>query len=40
MHPIKPELIGTDVSTVKDGRGEPLYGAFVKVAEAEGSGFL
>jgi methyl-accepting chemotaxis protein len=40
MHPVKPELIGTDVGAVKDGRGEPLYGAFVKLAKAEGSGFL
>jgi methyl-accepting chemotaxis protein len=40
MHPVKPDLIGKDVGNVKDGRGEPLYGAFVALARSKGSGFL
>jgi methyl-accepting chemotaxis protein len=40
MHPVKPDLIGKDVTAVKDGRGKPLYMSFVDLAKAKGSGFL
>jgi methyl-accepting chemotaxis protein len=38
MHPIKPELEGTDVSGLKDIKGDSLYASFVKVVQANGGG--
>ncbi|MEI8171356.1 MAG: methyl-accepting chemotaxis protein [Rhodoferax sp.] len=40
MHPIKPELIGKDMSDMKDPNGVYLYAEFVKVVKAEGAGFV
>jgi methyl-accepting chemotaxis protein len=40
MHPIKPELDGQDLSANEDPNGKKLFVEFVKVVEAEGSGFV
>jgi methyl-accepting chemotaxis protein len=40
LHPIKPELEGTDVSDMVDGRGTFMFRRFVEVAKAEGAGFV
>jgi methyl-accepting chemotaxis protein len=40
MHPVKPELEGTDISGLKDLNGNPLYASFVKVVNASGAGFV
>ena len=40
MHPIKPELIGKDMSDMKDPNGVFLYAEFVKVVKADGAGFV
>ncbi|MCK6265299.1 methyl-accepting chemotaxis protein [Vibrio sp. ZSDE26] len=40
MHPIKPALNGKDVSGVKDPTGKLLFVEFVKVARAQGGGFV
>ena len=40
MHPIKPELIGKDMSDLKDPNGVLLYAEFVKVVKANGAGFV
>jgi len=40
MHPIKPSLDGQDVSKVKDPDGKALYMEIVKVAKANGAGFV
>jgi methyl-accepting chemotaxis protein len=40
MHPIKPELIGKDMSDMKDPNGVFLYAEFVKVVKANGAGFV
>ena len=40
MHPIKPELNGTDVSTFKDPNGLALFSEFVDVVKREGAGFV
>lgn len=40
MHPIKPELDGTDVSGMKDPQGKALFVEFVKVVRNEGAGFV
>jgi methyl-accepting chemotaxis protein len=40
MHPIKPELDGTDVSTMADPNGKRLFVEFVKTVEADGAGFV
>ncbi|MCF6509307.1 methyl-accepting chemotaxis protein [Blastococcus sp. MG754426] len=40
MHPIKPELDGTDLSGNEDPDGKKLFVEFVEVVEAEGSGFV
>lgn len=40
MHPIKPELDGKDVSTMKDPNGLALFVEFARVAKAKKSGFV
>ncbi|WP_377809848.1 bacteriohemerythrin [Azospirillum sp. A29] len=40
MHPIKPELDGTDVSRNADPNGKLLFQEFVRVVKAEGAGFV
>jgi methyl-accepting chemotaxis protein len=40
MHPIKPELVGTDAGAVKDPNGLALYPAFVAEVRANGQGFV
>ena len=40
MHPIKPELDGTDLSENEDPEGTRLFVEFVEVVEADGSGFV
>ena len=40
MHPIKPEVEGTDVSGNKDAVGAPLYQKFVDTVKASGAGFV
>jgi methyl-accepting chemotaxis protein len=40
MHPIKPDLDGKDVSSVKDPNGLPLFKAFVDKVRASGQGFV
>ena len=40
MHPIKPELDGTDVSRNADPNGKLLFREFVRVVEADGAGFV
>lgn len=40
MHPIKPEVEGTDVSGSKDAAGAPLYQKFVDTVKASGAGFV
>ncbi|GMA40350.1 hypothetical protein GCM10025883_23950 [Mobilicoccus caccae] len=40
MHPIKPELDGTDLSTNKDPNGVFLFKEFVAVVKSQGSGFV
>ena len=40
MHPIKPELDGTDVSRNADPNGKLLFQDFVRVVKAEGAGFV
>jgi methyl-accepting chemotaxis protein len=40
MHPTKPTLDGTDVSTLKDPTGVPIFMRFVDVVKASGSGFV
>lgn len=40
MHPIKPELDGTDVSGSKDPNGKALFVEMAKVAKEQGSGFV
>jgi len=39
-HPIRPELIGMDLSELKDETGRYLIKEFVKVATTKGSGFV
>lgn len=38
MHPVKPQLIGKDLSAVKDNNGKYIYLEFVKIAKEQGSG--
>lgn len=38
MHPIRPELDGTDLAQNKDPTGKPLFVAFVDVVKAKGAG--
>jgi len=40
MHPIKPDLDGTDASGMKDPNGKLLFVEFVKTVERDGSGFV
>jgi methyl-accepting chemotaxis protein len=40
MHPIKPELDGTDASQVKDPAGKRLFVAFADTVKASGAGFV
>lgn len=40
MHPFKPELDGSDLSNNKDPEGKKLFVEMVKVARANGNGFV
>lgn len=40
MHPMKPELDGTDLSQTKDPAGVHLFQEFVRVVQASGAGFV
>ncbi|KAK0350654.1 hypothetical protein LTR94_028160, partial [Friedmanniomyces endolithicus] len=40
MHPIKPELNGTDISQNKDANGVLMFQKMVDVVAAEGAGFV
>ncbi len=40
VHPIKPELDGTDLSGIKDANGKPLFQEMVAVVKADGAGFV
>jgi methyl-accepting chemotaxis protein len=40
MHPIKPELDGTDLSSLKDANGKTFFTEFVTLVNKEGSGFV
>jgi methyl-accepting chemotaxis protein len=40
MHPIKPEMNGTDLSQNKDPNGKFLFVEFVKIVKAQGQGFV
>ena len=40
MHPIKPEMNGSDLSNYKDPAGTLLFVEFVNVVRKDGSGFV
>ncbi|GAB4225841.1 MAG: cache domain-containing protein [Kiloniellaceae bacterium] len=40
MHPIKPALIGKDLSGLKDETGKYFFNEFVKVVNADGKGYV
>jgi methyl-accepting chemotaxis protein len=40
MHPIRPELNGTDLSDSKDPNGKTLFAEFAKVGKEQGAGFV
>ncbi|CAO3420046.1 bacteriohemerythrin [Azospirillum endophyticum] len=40
MHPIRPDLDGTDVSGLADPDGKLLFREFVRVVKADGAGFV
>jgi methyl-accepting chemotaxis protein len=40
MHPMKPELNGTDLSANKDPNGKTLFVEFVNVVKKDGAGFV
>jgi len=40
MHPIKPQLNGTDGSTIKDPNGKALFVAFADTVRRDGAGFV
>ncbi len=40
MHPIKPEMNGSDLSTYKDPNGKALFVDFVDVVRKDGAGFV
>ena len=40
MHPYKPELIGKDLTEIKDPTGKPVFMEFVKVCKEKGGGFV
>ena len=40
MHPLKPELDGRDLTTIRDPGGTQLFVDFVRIVRADGSGFV
>ncbi|WP_202311202.1 methyl-accepting chemotaxis protein [Mesorhizobium sp. L-8-10] len=40
MHPIKPEMDGTDQSAMEDAHGKPLFAEMVAIVKAQGKGFV
>ena len=40
MHPMKPEMNGTDISTFKDPNGKALFVDMVNVVKKDGAGFV
>jgi len=40
MHPIKPEMVGNDLSNYKDPNGKLLFVDFVEAVKKDGSGFV
>src|SRR3984893_10938010 len=40
MHPIKPEMNGSDLSTYKDPNGKTLFVDFVEAVRKDGAGFV
>ncbi len=40
MHPMKPKLIGKNLSAVKDPDGTPLFMNMVRIAQEKGQGFV
>jgi methyl-accepting chemotaxis protein len=40
MHPMKPEMNGSDISTFKDPNGKALFVDFVDVVRKDGAGFV
>ena len=40
MHPIKPELNGKNLSSMKDPNGVPIFQEFVKICKEKGGGFV
>jgi len=40
MHPVKPEMNGTDISTFKDPNGKAIFTEFVEVVKKDGAGFV
>ncbi len=40
MHPIKPEMDGTDISVFKSSTGQFLFNDFVRLVKADGAGFV
>ena len=40
MHPIKPALVGKDLSTFKDPQGTQLFQEFVDIVNKDGEGFV
>ena len=40
MHPLKPQLDGTDVSNLRDPKGKALFSAMTEVAKTRGAGFV
>src|SRR5260370_32270925 len=40
MHPMKPEMNGSDLSTNKDPNGKALFVEFVNVVRKDGAGFV
>ncbi|WP_062202622.1 methyl-accepting chemotaxis protein [Demequina salsinemoris] len=40
VHPVKPELDGTDLSGITDADGTAIFVEFVDVVQAEGAGFV
>lgn len=39
-HPMRPELIGRDMSDVRDGRGATYFMEFIRVAKDKGEGWV
>lgn len=40
MHPIKPSLVGKDLSALEDPNGKKLFSEFVRVVRADGEGYV